>query len=175
MSRASLFACIAIAGSLRLLSAADLAGVHSVYILQMPHGMDQYLANRLTNAHVFRVVTDPKAADAVVTAQIGEDFEQELDTLLPPPEPVKKAPPAEKEKDKDKPAGPLLLIDSDAKLPRVRSTFGAGRGTVFLVDPKSHQVLWSVYEPPKASDSKELDRTASVIVDRLKKDLGLKK
>jgi len=33
-------------------------------------------------------------------------------------------------------------------------------------------VLWSVYDLPKGSDSKEMDRTASDIVSRIKKDLG---
>jgi hypothetical protein len=153
--------------------AADLAGVRSVYILQMPRGMDQYLANRLTNDHVFQVVTDPKRADALLTDQIGEMFEEQLATLLPSPEPVKKVtPPAN---DKDKTAAPLLPIDTETKLPPVRSTFGSSKGTLFLVDPKSHQVLWSVYDPPKASGSKEMDRTASDIVNRLKKVLNAKK
>jgi hypothetical protein len=153
--------------------AADLASVRSVYILQMPRGMDQYLANRLTNDHIFLVVTDPKRADAMLTDQIGAMFEEQLETLLPSPEPVKKvAPPAN---DKDKPAGSILPIDKETKLPTVRSTFAASKGTLFLVDPKSHQVLWSVYDPPKASDSKEMDRTASDIVNRLKKVLNTKR
>ena len=79
------------------------------------------------------------------------------------------------DKDKDKPAGPVLAIDTETKLPPVRSTFGANKGTVFLVDPKSHQVLWSVYDPAKGSGSKEMDRTASDIVSRLKKDMNPKK
>jgi hypothetical protein len=165
-----LLSCIAIALGLPALNAADLASVRSVYILQMPRGMDQYLANRLTTDHIFQVVTDPKAADAILTDHIGEGFEQQLDTLLPSPEPVKKvAPPPEKDKDK---SGPLLPIDTETKLPPVHSTFGASKGTLFLVSPKSHQVLWSVYDPPKGSDSKEMDRTASDIVSRLKKDLN---
>lgn len=157
------------------LSAADLAGVHSVYILQMSRGMDQYLANRLTNDRVFQVVTDPKLANAILTDHIGEGFEQELDTLLPSPEPVKKAAPPPPVKDKNKPAAPLLPFDTESKLPPVRSTFGTSKGTLFLVDPKSHQVLWSIYDPAKGSDSKEMDRTASEIINRLKKDLNPKK
>ena len=155
-------------------AAADLGGVHSVYILQMSRGMDQYLANRLTNGHVLQVVTDPKVADAILTDQLGEAFEEQLDLLLPGPEPVKKiAPPPEK--DKDKPAGPVLAIDTETNLPPVRSTFGVSKGTLFLVDPKSHHVLWSVYDRAKSSGSKEMDRTASDIVSRLKKDMNPKK
>src|ERR1700677_3903765 len=78
-----------------LMCAADLAGVRAVYILPMRSGLDQFLANRLTNGGVFRVVTDPKLADAVLTDHIGETFEAQLEEMIPDPEPVKKlAPPA---------------------------------------------------------------------------------
>ena len=36
-------------GSSLLLAAAELSGVHAVYLFPMSRGMDQYLANRLTN------------------------------------------------------------------------------------------------------------------------------
>jgi hypothetical protein len=156
-----------------LACAADLAGVRSVYILPMHSGLDQFLANRLTNGAVFRVVTDPKLADAVLTDHIGEAFEAQLEELSPKPEPVKKiAPPPTK----DDPPKSLLgsMVDPDAKIanPAHSSTFGHTKGTVFLVDQKSRQVLWSVFDPPKGSDSKEMDRTASDIVSRIKKDLA---
>ena len=35
-----------------------------MYLLPMPNGLDQYLANRLTKVAFFQVVTDPKTADA---------------------------------------------------------------------------------------------------------------
>lgn len=160
-----------------LACAADLAGVHSVYILPMRNGLDQYLANRLTNGGVFRVVTDPKLADAVLTDHIGETFESQLEDMSPKPEPVKKvAPPPKKEGEAPK-SGPGPLIDTETKLhnPAQNSTFGRTKGTVFLVDQKSRQVLWSVFDQPKGSESKELDRTASDIVSRIKKDLGTAK
>ncbi len=164
---------VAAAAGLLPLSAADLNGVRSVYILQMPRGMDQYLANRLTNLHVFQIVTDPKRADAMLTDHVGATFEDQLETLLPSPEPVKKVAPAPEQP--KAPGGPMMPIDTETKLPPVRSTFGASKGTLFLVDPKTHQVLWSVYEPAKGSDSKEMDRTANDIVNRLKKDLNTPK
>ena len=55
--------------------------------------------------------------------------------------------------------------------PGANSSFSRGKGTVFLVDAKSRQVVWSVYQLPKGSSAKELDRTASDIVSRLKRDL----
>jgi hypothetical protein len=156
------------------LLAADLASVRSVYVLQMPRGMDQYLANRLTTGHILQVVTDPKLADAILTDHIGETFEEQLETLLPSPEPVKKTPPPDKDKDKDSDSGShmLLPIDTTTKLPQHQPTIGVTKGTLFLVDPKTHQVLWSIFDPSKSSASKDLDRTATEIVNKLKKDLN---
>jgi hypothetical protein len=167
--------CILLLSCGALAFAADLASVRAVYILPMRSGLDQYLANRLTNGGVFRVVTDPKLADAVLTDHIGESFETELEDLSPKPEPVKKVEtPPKKTDDSTKPP---LMIDNETKaheLPHT-STFGRTHGTVFLVDQKSRQVIWSVYDPAKGSESKELDRTASDIVSRIKKDLGTAK
>src|SRR5258708_4695886 len=79
------------------MSGADLAGVRSVYVLPMARGLDQHLANRLTNDHLFQVVTDSKMADAVFTDHIGEAFQTQMEALFPPP-PVEK--PAKKETEK---------------------------------------------------------------------------
>src|SRR5471032_3210020 len=98
--------------SAALTCGADLANVHTVYVLKMSKGMDQYLANRLTNEHVFQVVTDPKLADAILTDRIGESFESKLEELFPDPkaepdpEPVKREPPPAKPAKPDKPDKP---------------------------------------------------------------------
>jgi len=187
--------------------AADLAGVHSVYLLPMAKGMDQYLANRLTNERVFRVVTDPKLADAIFTDHLGEGFQAQLEDFSPtpkPPEPPKPAvaEPAAKAGDEpkakpgDEPAPPEKPAHADSKAKAAGDTssspdmlgktentltsptssgFSRARGTVFLVDAKSRQVVWSIYEPPKDFEGKEMNRTASDIVSRLKKDLNPKK
>jgi hypothetical protein len=175
-----------------LLGAADLAGVRSVYLMPMSRALDQYLANRLTSEHVFQVVTDPKLADAIFTDKLGESFQFQLEAISPtpkPPEPKvdatvdvaadKDAKPAAKSKrDRtDKPAGASaasLLADSVNKTdnPALNSTFGRGKGTVFLVDAKSRQVVWSTFDPAKlGSDNHDMDRTASDIVSRLRKAL----
>src|SRR5208337_1515701 len=101
-----------------LLGGAELSGVHTVYVLSMSKGLDQYLANRLTNDHVFQVVTDPKRADAFLTDRIGESLQSKLEEIFPPPAPEKAAPTekpapaAEKapkaDKDKEPPTNPLL-------------------------------------------------------------------
>jgi hypothetical protein len=165
--------------SAALLGGAELSGVHTVYVLSMSKGLDQYLANRLANDHLFQVVTDPKRADAFLTDRIGETLQSKLEEIFPPPVPEKPAPaPAEKEekpskanKDKEPPTNPLLTDTVNKLSAPASNSFGRGKGTVFLVDAKSRQVVWSVYELPKGSSAKELDRTASDIVSRLKRDL----
>jgi len=156
------------------LGAAELSSVRSVYLLSMPHGLDQYLANRLTNNGVFQVVTDPKLADAVFTDRIGEAFEQKLAGLLPPAgAPQKPEENTGAAKGQIAPGGNALITDTVNKLenPALRSSFSGAKGTIFLVGAKSHQVIWSIFESPSGSDSKQLDRAASDIVSRLQRDL----
>jgi hypothetical protein len=151
-----------------LLSGADLAGVHTVYLLPMANGLDQYLANALTTGHVFVIVTDPKLADAVFTDRIGAALQENLDVMLAPPPPEPKA-----DKDDSKtPKGSLVEPANKLENPSLTSSVGRSKGTVFLVGAKSRQVIWSTYELPKVNTSKESDRIASAIVSRLKKDMG---
>lgn len=131
---------------------ANISEVQSVYLLPMSGGLDQYLANRLTG--VFRVVTDPKLADAVFTDQLGEPFELKLAELYP----TEKTESADKA-DKDK---------EDKQAPRV-SSFGRGRGTIFLVDLKSRAVIWSGYQKRNGSAPDTLNRAAGQIVEQIKK------
>jgi hypothetical protein len=177
-----------------------LSAVHKVYLLPMSKGLDQYLANRLISEHVLEVVTDPKLADAVFTDRIGDSFETQWSGLVRPAETQKAAKAskdnigkeeAETEKStEEKPAdekapktsegnpdarrpASSLLDEPVNQLPDLsrNSGFGRAKGTVFLVNPKLHQVVWSVYQPSKNSSSSQLDRTASDIVSRLKRDL----
>ncbi len=173
-----------LSGFAGLAAAADLATVQNVYVLPMAKGFDQYLANRLYGGHLFQVVTDPKRADAVFTDRLGEGFQFQLETISPSPEAEKAAEEEKKEEKKDDAAaagglgglGAMIGGQTANKVssPALNSSFGRAKGTVFLVDAKSRQVLWSVYEPPKNTSSKELDHTAGDIVSRLKKDMGKK-
>lgn len=133
--------------------AAQLSDVHAVYLLPMHGGLDQYLAERLTGAHALSVVTDPKLADAVLTDHLGAGFEQQWAGMRGTD-------------DKDK-AG----AKEDAGKP-LQSTFGRGRGNVFLVDVKSRQVLWSAYQKSRNSSPEALQRTAKRVVVDLEKALG---
>src|ERR1017187_10319584 len=167
---ALLFSC-----SVALVCAADLANVHTGYLFKMSKGLDQFLAKRLISNHGFQVVTDPKLADAVFTDHLGEGFQTKLEELFPTPESEKPAPPPKPEKTADQ-ATPLIGGDTVNKLanPASNSSFGRSKGTVFLVDAKSRQVVWSVYQPAKGGTPKEMDRTANDIVSRIKKDLNPK-
>jgi hypothetical protein len=146
---------------------AGLADVKSVYLLPMRNGLDQYLANRLTNAGFFRVVTDPQKADAVFTDRLGDAFEDRFNELFAPPEPPK--PPKDKAKDKN-----AKSEDQDAVTaggPAHLTTFSRAKGNVFLVDVKSSVVLWSTFEQPKDSMATHVDGAAFRIVKSLQKVL----
>ena len=123
-------------------------------------------------------MTDPKLADAFFSDRLGDALQAQLDAALPKPAPPKEAP-KEAAKDAAKPAEPSrsgssMFSDPVNKLdnPAMNSSFGRGKGNVFLVDAKSRQVVWSTFDPPKDDTSKQLDRTASDIVNRIKKDLN---
>jgi hypothetical protein len=172
----------------------QLVKVRSVYILPMSSGMDQYLANRLTSMGVFQVVADPQKADTVLTDGVGQRFEEKMKELYPPPPPpapppaVKKVEDAEKAKDDDnnkgtdadkdaskgqdpKPKGSASSNKTFQDAQPVMSSWVHGRGNFFLVDRQSRSVIWSIYELPKNSTPDELAKTATKVVQRLKKDL----
>jgi hypothetical protein len=151
----------------------QLKQVNTVYILAMNGGMDQFLANQITASGVFQVVTDPKNADAIITDRLGESFETKLKELYPPPAPVAPPPPAADEVKKpgdEKKAG-LELGGGPSRV----NAGARGKGNLFIVDRKSRNVLWSVFEPPKDSTPEELSKTAVRVVKRLKLDLSDKK
>jgi hypothetical protein len=170
-------------------AAAELTGGRTVYLMPMGRGLDQFIANRLTRMHVLQVVTDPAKADIVLTDQVGATLEDKLKDLYPPPpdpeavEAAKKKEAAKEAAAKEKaevpgalPSRPSLMDETVNKADKAGSmgVSGRGRGTIFLVDVKSRQVLWSAFEKPKNSSPQELDRTAVRVVKLLKEDLSPK-
>ena len=159
--------------------AASLAEVKSVYLFPMANGLDQYLAHRLTHDHIFQVVTDPKAADAVITDRLGEGFERALLKVRPelvpppPPKPVKAKKDGDKNKDSDADSD---KSDEDKKDQQdmivPESSFRSAKGTVFLVHARTQQVLWSGYEEPGGHSSKDMERTAGKIAKLLQLELA---
>jgi hypothetical protein len=167
---ATLMAVFSAAGFAQSGKAAALAQVKTVYLLPMSHGMDQYLANRLTHGGVLQVVTDPAKADALLTDHLGEAYEASVKELYPQAKPAPA--PAKDNDDKD------AKTPSDAKpdQPEMKS-IGAdrppvpsrNRGMVFLVKRDTSEVIWSAYHDPSIRKPKELNRAAGRLVGGLKK------
>lgn len=157
-----------------LAGAAEIAGsnVRTVYVMPMSHGLDQYIANRLTRERTLEVIADPGHADALLTDKLGESLEYQLEKLHPTPKPAEEAAESDSEKDDSSTdsttAAPKTYTDSAPPV----STFGRGKGTLFLVDAHSRVILWSIYEKPPRSAPGDLDRTARRVVNRLKQDLA---
>ena len=157
-----------------LAGAAEIGGssVRTIYVLPMRHGLDQYVANRLTREHVLEVVADASRADAILTDSLGKPLESELEKLHPTPKPQEQdADSGSDSTDSDDPQPARAKKTVTNSEPPV-STFARGKGTLFLVDARSRSVLWSVYDRPAKSTPDELDHTARHIVDRLKRDLA---
>lgn len=141
----------------------EILQIRTVYLLPMANGFDQYLANHLTRQGVLQVVADPARADAILTDRIGKPFERTLEELYPQPKPEEPKPATEEESERS----PALDIKAP---PQERATsFGRGRGTIFLVARGSRHVVWSVYARPKRTVPDELDATARRVASELEK------
>jgi len=125
-------------------SATQVSTVRSVYILPMAGGLDQYLAEHLTQTGAMQVVTDPKAAEAFLTDHLGEPFEQKIAEFHQPADAAKNA---------------------NAVHPSFHSN--SSRGTIFVVDAKSQKVIWSDYEKPGSHDAATLNHVAAQIVQKM--------
>ncbi len=136
---------------------ADLGDVKTVYLLPMSSSLDQYLAIRLTTGTSLQVVTDPQKADAIFTDRIGAGFEGKMDELYN----VKPA--------KVEPGSMMQDSSKPAMQPMSR-----GKGTIFLVDRKTRNVLWSTYAMAKGTSPDEMNHLADRIVTKLGKDRRIK-
>jgi hypothetical protein len=135
--------------------------VNTVYLLPMSNSLDQYLATTLTEQGVLQVVTDPHKADAILTDKIGEAFEQKMNELFPPPKAKEETSEAASSQSND---------DAWAQPAQRLGSFSRGRGTLFLVDRQTGNVLWSTYQPVRSSRPEDVSRRANEITHRLKKD-----
>jgi len=160
----SVFAVLA--GSAADAPSPQLAAVQTVYILPMGGGMDQYLASRLTAMHVVQVAADPQNADAIFTDRLGETFEHSLEDLYPKPAPPKAG--DDKDKDANSAVNDAATLAEKGQATAPVSTFGRGKGTFFLVDRKTRNVLWSTYEKPAGSRPEQLKHTADVVAKEFK-------
>ena len=135
--------------------------VKAVYILPMSNGLDQYLAIRLTTGSTVQVVTDAQKADAILTDRIGAGFEQKLDELYRDK--------SKKDTAKDSSKDSSGSVQEDNAKP-VMQPLSRSKGTIFLVDRKTRNVLWSTYALPKSAAPDDMNRLADHIAARLEKD-----
>ncbi len=154
----AMLAAIAAQGAAR----PEIADVKTVYVLPMGNGLDQFLAIRLTAGNVLQVVTDPLKADAILSDQIGPALDGKIEDLYAP-----KTPPPDTTKDSQKDSEK----DPTNAAPKRIAPASRARGTIFLVDRKTRNVLWSLYVLPKNSSPNEMNRVAERIAGKLSKDL----
>ncbi len=153
----------------------QLEQVQNVYLMPMSHGFDQYLANHLAQTGRFRVVTNPKLADAVFTESLGEAFDARYAQLYPPPPPkeAKKADEKAEKKQSQLEAAKETIAQNEREDKQFRSsTFGRSKGNLFLVLRPSRNVIWSEYKRPRNTQPDELDKLADYFAGQLKKQAG---
>jgi hypothetical protein len=131
----------------------QLTEIHAVYLMPMSGNLDQFLAVRLNAANIFLIVTDPKKADAVFTERIGENFEQALKELYA----------SDSKESNDKKT-------DDYARPTMKP-LGSGKGSLFLVDRKTKNVIWSSYDKPKGNRPDDINQLAQRIANKLEKDV----
>ena len=67
-----------------------------------------------------------------------------------------------RDRDKDK------KTDHAGNSSKVGSTnLQRGKGTIFLVDRRTHTVLWSIYSPSKSTSAPDVNRNAESIAKKL--------
>jgi len=120
----------------------------------MANEMDQHLASRLTSTRTLWVVLDPNNADAILTDSLDDSFWNWLSRTYP---------------SAHKAAGERAPGDRYSA-----QNVSKHRGTVFLVDPKTRLVLWSMYDLPRNFSPAEMDRVAAHINNGLKAAFGKK-
>lgn len=124
-----------------------LTDAKTIFVLPMPGGLDQYLAVRLAQESTLTVVTKAETADLLLTDQLTAAVDKKPEETS---------------------------TSSTFSRPTMRP-LARGKGTFFLVDRQTGNVVWSTIEPPKSTIAKDLKTAATHIVDRLNKARAAKK
>lgn len=148
--------------------------MHSVYLLGMAYGLDQHLAQYLVRLGVCQVTTDPKAADAVLTDSLGPGFEVRFRQLFAAPKDASDAPSEDEDAAVKVRKEEKERAKQEEEWNAIRSTWGRGRGNVYLVDRYSKAVVYTMYAPPKNSSRPEVDKAAKKIAEDLLKKIKSK-
>lgn len=114
----------------------------------MAGGMDQYLAGWITREHVLQVTADAGLADLVLTDKLGVQLQKKLVEISP--------------RDTDD--------DTDTNTPRYSG--GGPKGSLFLVDVKTRNVVWSDFQKPRTGSADQLNREAHRLAKKLQLSLN---
>lgn len=137
------------------LPAADLSSAQPVYFWAMRSSLDQYMAEQAAKAGSLTVTVDPKMAKAIMTDRIDRPFLDAMEELFPID--------GEKKEEEKKDS-----LEGDFRLARPKNRpMGTPRGTIFLVDVQTRQVLWSTFLGDFDATPKSLHREAEKVIDRL--------
>lgn len=151
--------------------AQGLASVNKVYVWPMQSSFDQYLAQELARQGAFRIVVDPKDADAILTERIDESFLEQVTEMFAEPEPKPEASESD-DVAEEVPTVGESIEGGGIKMRQTRSTFGRSKGNLFLVDVDNRSVIWSTYLKEFDREPNRLNERARYVVERLRKESG---
>jgi hypothetical protein len=147
--------------------------LRTVYVMPMAHGMDQYFANSLANTRTLQVTTDPAKAELVLTDRVDAVLDEFLEDHRPELRRLAETTPAVDPGHSEHAMMPdMVVLLGRTSSPSRRSSLSRPKGTLFLVNATSRQIVWSTFEVPKDDNPKELDRAARRVVERLKKEFS---
>lgn len=148
--------------------AQGLAKVDKVYVWPMQSSFDQYLAQELASQGAFRIVVDPKDADAILTEIIDDAFLARMTELLAEPEAAVES----EDGSEEEPAVGESIEGGGIKMRQTRSSFGRSKGNLFLVGVEDRSVIWSTYLKEFNREPDKLNERAREVVARLLKRSG---
>ena len=141
--------------------AADIGSAQPVYFWAMQGALDQYLAEQAAASGAVKVTVDPQMARAIMTDRIDKPFLDAMDELFPV-------------EGREEPEESDDSIEGDFQMARPSNRpKGSPRGTIFLVDVKTRQVLWSTFLGELDMRPNSLHREAEKVIERLTAGQGL--
>lgn len=152
------------------LGAADLSSVGPVYFWPMSSALDQYIAERAAAEGLFAVTVDPAMAKSVMTDRVDSKFFDGMQEVFKDEE-ADASDAVAPEESQEEPTGGSVETGLVLKRPANRPQ-GAPKGTIFLVDVDSRQVVWSTYLGDFERRPEKLHKEAIQVVERMRKSMG---
>lgn len=158
--------------------AADLSSIGPVYVWPMNGALDQYVAEQATSTGVFGVTVDPARAKTVMTDHIDAKFFEGMSEVFVDEAAVAAAAAAKAKAKEDGDDAD----DDDAATGSIESGLAANRpanrprsspkGTVFLVNIQTREVIWSTFLGDFDRSPKKLHRKAAQVIGSLTKSMS---